>query len=113
MIATRRPTYRRWEAALARAAAHPGAVLSDDGHRAVVAASNGRDAYLIVDNRCNCAAGQSGDTCCWHLAALHLSREQQGPEPPAPAKPARVRRVTWTPERGYVEVEQFAGRPAA
>jgi hypothetical protein len=46
-----------------------------------------------------------------HRAAVDLARAAQSD--PDPAKPARVRRVTWTPERGYVEVEQFPGRPAA
>jgi hypothetical protein len=46
----------------------------------------------------------------FHRAAVDLARAAQSDPDPAPA--ARVRRTTWTPERGYVEVEQFAGRAA-
>jgi hypothetical protein len=101
--AARRPTHRRWEAALARAAAEGIAVLADDGTRALVSSSNGRTIYVIVNHRCSCPAAAASDTCCKHLAAWHLYLESLDPEPsPAPAVRPAVKRVRWTGS-SYVE----------
>lgn len=92
--ATRRPTYDRWLRAVARARAESIAVLAYDGARALVSNSAGTGAYLVVGGRCSCPAGEAGDTCCKHLAALHLYLESTEPDPPAPAR--RVKRTVWT-----------------
>lgn len=91
---TRPNTYRRFEAACERATAKGIRVLAYRDGRAIVSASNGRDAYMTDGHTCSCRAAIEGDPICLHRAALsmHLATiETPEPTPPAPAAPAVYR----------------------
>ena len=87
---TRRPrpnTMARFEAALARATERSIRVLAYRDGRAVVSASNGRDAYVTTEATCACAAGQALDPICVHRAALAVYLGN-APDPTPPAAPS-------------------------
>lgn len=80
-------TYSRFAAACQRAIDRNIRVLAYRDGRAIVSASNGRDAYVTDGETCACKAGQSGDPICVHRSALtmYLYDRTPDPEPPAPA----------------------------